>query len=131
VSGGTYEYAYRYLNHWLGFTAGWMFVCAKTASAATAALGFAGYFAQLIDRSSESTSLLLAVGAVAALTVSALFGIKRSNRPNVGIVCVTLAALSGFVLASLPALVRNAGANLTPFFPVHEGGAVSFCMRQR
>jgi APA family basic amino acid/polyamine antiporter len=42
VSGGTYEYGYAYLNSWLGFTAGWMFLCAKTASAATAALGFAG-----------------------------------------------------------------------------------------
>lgn len=44
VSGGTYEYGYRYLNPSLGFTAGWMFLCAKSASAATAALGFAGYF---------------------------------------------------------------------------------------
>ena len=43
VSGGTYEYGYRYLNPSLGFVAGWMFLCAKSASAATAALGFAGY----------------------------------------------------------------------------------------
>jgi hypothetical protein len=32
VSGGTYEYGYAYLTPWLGFTAGWMFLCAKTAS---------------------------------------------------------------------------------------------------
>lgn len=38
VSGGTYEYGYRYLHPLLGFTAGWMFLCAKTASAATAAI---------------------------------------------------------------------------------------------
>src|SRR5690554_4598254 len=44
VSGGTYEYGYRYLTPTFGFIAGWMFLCAKTASAATAALGFAGYF---------------------------------------------------------------------------------------
>ena len=43
VSGGSYEYGYKYLNPSLGFTAGWMFLLAKTASAATAALGFAGY----------------------------------------------------------------------------------------
>jgi APA family basic amino acid/polyamine antiporter len=48
VSGGTYEYGYAYLTPWLGFTAGWMFLCAKTASAATAALGFAGYLLQLL-----------------------------------------------------------------------------------
>ena len=35
-SGGTYEYGYRWLHPSLGFTAGWMFLCAKTASAATA-----------------------------------------------------------------------------------------------
>ncbi len=28
---------------WAGFAAGWMFMCAKSSSAATAALGFAGY----------------------------------------------------------------------------------------
>jgi APA family basic amino acid/polyamine antiporter len=38
VSGGTYEYGYRYLSPSLGFAAGWMYLCAKTASAATAAL---------------------------------------------------------------------------------------------
>jgi APA family basic amino acid/polyamine antiporter len=43
VSGGTYEYGYELLHPALGFTAGWMFLCAKSASAATAALGFAGY----------------------------------------------------------------------------------------
>ena len=35
VSGGTYEYGYKYLTPWLGFTAGWMFLLAKTASAAS------------------------------------------------------------------------------------------------
>ena len=48
VSGGTYEYGYAYLNPWFGFTAGWMFLCAKTASAATAILGFSGYLLQLL-----------------------------------------------------------------------------------
>jgi APA family basic amino acid/polyamine antiporter len=43
VSGGTYEYGYKYLTPALGFSAGWMFLCAKSASAASAALGFSGY----------------------------------------------------------------------------------------
>jgi len=42
VAGGTYEYGYRYLNDKLGFTAGWMFLLAKSASAATALLAIAG-----------------------------------------------------------------------------------------
>jgi APA family basic amino acid/polyamine antiporter len=32
VSGRTYEYGYKYLNPALGFTAGWMFLVAKSAS---------------------------------------------------------------------------------------------------
>ena len=32
VSGGTYEYGYKYLNSWFGFTAGWTFLLAKSAS---------------------------------------------------------------------------------------------------
>ena len=52
VSGGTYEYGYTYLHPTLGFTAGWMFLCAKSASAATAALGFAGYLLHSFNGSS-------------------------------------------------------------------------------
>ncbi len=48
VSGGTYEYGYRYLRPALGFIAGWMFLAAKRASAATAALGFSGYLLQAV-----------------------------------------------------------------------------------
>ncbi len=44
-SGGTYEYGYRYLRPWLGISAGWMFLAAKSAFAATAELGFAAYLA--------------------------------------------------------------------------------------
>ena len=62
VSGGTYEYGYAYLKPWLGFTAGWMLLCAKTASAATAALGFAGYLLQLVGR--ESLVVPVAVAAI-------------------------------------------------------------------
>src|SRR5690554_7703430 len=53
VSGGTYEYGYKYLNPVLGFVAGWMFLCAKSASAATAALGFAGYVLSVMDLNSQ------------------------------------------------------------------------------
>src|SRR5690606_10979475 len=49
VSGGTYEYAYLYISPMIGFLAGWLFACAKCASAATAAIGFGGYLLQMID----------------------------------------------------------------------------------
>jgi APA family basic amino acid/polyamine antiporter len=103
VSGGTYEYGYRYLKPWLGFAAGWMFLCAKTASAATAALGFAGY---LLNSFRQDTSWLipLAVGTVVILTAIVLSGIRLSNRVNIVIVSITLASLTAFVVAGLPAV---------------------------
>jgi APA family basic amino acid/polyamine antiporter len=111
VSGGTYEYGYAYLTPWLGFSAGWMFLCAKTASAATAALGFSGYLLQLAGL--QSLVVPIAVAAVAALTAIVAMGIRRSNFTNIIIVSVTLFALGFFVLASLPGLRSD---NWLPFF---------------
>jgi APA family basic amino acid/polyamine antiporter len=101
VSGGTYEYGYRYLNPWLGFSAGWMFLCAKTASAATAALGFAGY---LLNATGHDSGWLVpvAVAAVAILSAVVLAGIRLSNQVNIAIVSVTLASLAAFVIAGAP-----------------------------
>lgn len=102
VSGGTYEYGYKYLNPWLGFTAGWMFLLAKTASAATAALGFAGYFLNAIGVADRTYLILTALAAVAALTLVVLTGIRRSNIANTVIVSVTLLSLAVFIVVGLP-----------------------------
>jgi len=126
VSGGTYEYGRRYLNPWLGFTAGWMFLCAKTASAATAALGFAGYLLHLLGVGEEAL-VPAALGAALLFTALVLAGMRRSNLANIAIVSVTLAALSAFVAVGVPDLVRNGAANLRPLFPTAEtGGASAF-----
>lgn len=125
VSGGTYEYGYRYLTPWLGFTAGWMFLCAKTASAATAALGFAGYFLHLIGLPPTDYLVWFAVGAVGVFTALVLGGIRRSNWMNVLIVSVTFASLTLFVLFGFPVLVSKGADNLIPFFPTAESGGVS------
>ncbi|MCC5822811.1 MAG: amino acid permease [Planctomycetes bacterium] len=116
VSGGTYEYGYRYLTPTLGFGAGWMFLCAKSASAATAALGFAGYTLHAAGVDSRPARTALALGAVVVLTGLVLAGVRRSNRANTVIVGATLVALAFFVVAGLRSAVLNAGDNLTPFF---------------
>jgi APA family basic amino acid/polyamine antiporter len=115
VSGGTYEYGYKYLNPWLGFTAGWMFLLAKTASAATAALGFAGY---LLNLTGWSSVWIVPIGllAVVVLTLIVLSGIRRSNTANSVIVSVTLLSLCFFIVACLPQAAAVAGDNFTPFF---------------
>ncbi len=101
VSGGTYEYGYRYLSPGLGFTAGWMFLLAKSASAATAALGFAGY---TLDLFGVDTGWLvpLALALVVGLTAVVLAGIRSSNAVNITIVSITLLSLGAFVLIGIP-----------------------------
>jgi APA family basic amino acid/polyamine antiporter len=119
VSGGTYEYGYRYLRPWLGFAAGWMFLCAKTASAATAALGFAGYLLNFSQQDAE-WRMPLAVAAVVVLTAVVLAGIRLSNRVNIAIVSVTLAALAAFVLAGSPSVsTANLSLDFAPGSLLH------------
>jgi basic amino acid/polyamine antiporter, APA family len=116
VSGGAYEYGYKYLTPWLGFTAGWMFLVAKSASAATAALGFAGYLLNLLGISSERTILVpTAIGAVALLTLLVLTGIKRTIWVNITIVSITLLSLLFFVIAGFPLVLSEGLDNFTPF----------------
>lgn len=116
VSGGTYEYGYRYLNPALGFTAGWMFLVAKTASAATAALGLAGYLLNLLQVDSGWV-VPVALLSVLVLTLIVLGGIRRSNAANTVIVTATLLALGFFVLVCLPRALTAGASNLAPFFP--------------
>lgn len=118
VSGGTYEYGYKYLNHWLGFSAGWMFLSAKSASAATAALGFAGYLLNLAGVESGLWRTVVALAAVALLTAVTVGGIRRSNLTNIVIVSVTLCALVLFIIFGLPGLVANLSTNFSAFWSV-------------
>lgn len=111
VSGGTYEYGYQYLNPQWGFVAGWTFLLAKSASAATAALGFAGYLLDALEIEA-GLRVPLALAAVIVLTLIILGGIQRSNRVNMVIVSVTLLVLAIFVLTGFTVFDTQ---NLTPF----------------
>ena len=119
VSGGTYEYGHRLLGYrgWAGFMAGWLFLGAKGASAATAAVGLVGYLLALVlpaasspqadDLSSPWVESWLAgwlVGPLAAACVLATTafvagGLRRSNRGNAVLVGVAVLGLLGFLLA--------------------------------
>lgn len=99
VSGGTYEYGYRYLSPPFGFTAGWMFLLAKSASAATAALGSVAYLFQWLglEDNSGRWQVMAALGLLAVLTCVVLLGIRRSAQVNLGILLVTFTSLLLFV----------------------------------
>ncbi len=126
VSGGTYEYGYRWLGPRWGFTAGWMFLCAKSASAATAALGLSGYLLHAFGQADSEANaggqgravviVLVALAAIALVTLLVLGGIRRSSHSNIAIVSATLISLLVFVVAGLPTAIEQGSDRLFPLF---------------
>jgi len=118
VSGGTYEYGYRLLEPKLGFTAGWMFLCAKSASAATAALGAAGYGLHLAGLDPGTYLRWTGFAIAALLTLLVLTGLRRSSTVNIAIASVTVLALIAFAIVGMIRLAGPGAADpYTPFFP--------------
>jgi APA family basic amino acid/polyamine antiporter len=99
-----------------------MFLCAKSASAATAALGFAGYLLSVLDLNSQLWRMGLALTAVVVVTVIVMGGIRPSNLTNLLMVTVTVGSLLFFVWAGLDGAVANFTHNFTPFFPPPSAG---------
>jgi basic amino acid/polyamine antiporter, APA family len=95
VSGGTYEYGYRYLHPAAGFSAGWLFLIAKSASAATAALGIAAY----VGVGTERVPALVALAVVTGLVLA---GLRRSNQANFVMVTLAIGSLVALVVAAFP-----------------------------
>jgi APA family basic amino acid/polyamine antiporter len=138
VSGGTYEYGYRWLSPSLGFAAGWMFVCAKSFSAATAALGFAGYALRMARVDAQGWTTALAIFGTLVLTGLVASGMRRSSKVNAAIVSVTLVALGLFCVFGLrdaagraetlwkPSFFAAAGDGRPAFVRVLEATALLF-----
>jgi APA family basic amino acid/polyamine antiporter len=115
-AGGTYEYGYRVLNPWLGFSAGWMFLVSKLAAAGIVALGFASYVSRYGLGGYEAW---VASGAIILLVGLNLLGIKKAGRVNTVVVAVTLGILLLFVVVGFS---RFDFVHLTPFAPRGAGG---------
>ncbi|MEE2904301.1 MAG: APC family permease [Myxococcota bacterium] len=128
VSGGTYEYGYRYLSPTLGFSAGWMFLCAKSASAATASLGFAGYLLSFSQISFAGDRVIIALAIISFFTLIVVGGLKRSNQANIVIVSVTLIALITLVVSGAPHALDGFSQQLQLWQPSanNDGVAKSF-----
>ncbi|MDQ2096305.1 MAG: hypothetical protein QQW96_01460 [Tychonema bourrellyi B0820] len=100
-----------------------MFLLAKTASAATAALGFAGYFLNAVGVADRTYLILTALVALATVTLIVLTGIRRSNIANTAIVSVTLLSLAVFIVAGLPEVSWEAELNFRAVAGVAGDGA--------
>lgn len=106
VAGGTYEYAYRTINPWFGFSAGWLFLLAKTASAASAALGVALYLG------TDSPFVPIASAGLVTLLVAA--GIRRTAAANAALITLTIAAIAWFAISGLTGASPAAPASEVP-----------------
>lgn len=105
VAGGTYAYGKHFLTPSLGFSAGMLFLLAKSASAATGAQFVGILLLDALNVSLTETSTRVAsVCVVAALTAMVLAGAKRSARANAVIVCLTLGAILIWLGAELGAI---------------------------
>lgn len=137
VAGGTYEYGYKFLHPKLGFTAGWMFLLAKSASAATAALGVGQYvFGAFLNATDWGQSLrgghvawaskALALTATLVLLALVMVGVRRSAWANVLFVATTVLGLMAVLVFSFSATAVRLGDSLPSFdfylFPPYSQG---------
>ena len=96
VSGGTYEYGYQFLNPSCGVLAGILFLIAKSASAATAALSIAWYASNKLGVEGASVNAI-AIGLLLLFTIFVLAGVRRTNWLNVVLVTISVLGLTVFV----------------------------------
>lgn len=125
VSGGTYAYGNRYLNPFAGFTAGWLFLIAKSFSAATAALGFAGYTTKILNLQASWAVPVIATMSTVLLTALVLSGLRRSNLGNALMVGFSIGTLVIFIIASF--LYQNNFSLVDGFSGIRfeRGGTIS------
>ncbi|MGM0430482.1 MAG: APC family permease [Pseudomonadota bacterium] len=97
VSGGTYEYGYRFLTPAYGVTAGSLFVVAKSASAATAALAI-GWYVTNASAIPSYFAQWIAAAVLVLFTLLVLGGVKRTNWVNAAIVTISIVALLVFIV---------------------------------
>lgn len=115
VSGGTYAYAGIRLSPGLGFAAGWLFLAAKTASAAATALAFGAYAGDVLRLPPWAVALALLL----AVTLLNTAGLKLAGALNLVLVALTVGALLLFCADVLP---RVSAERFSPFAPKGVAG---------
>ncbi|MBG0743600.1 MAG: amino acid permease [Cylindrospermopsis raciborskii KL1] len=101
VSGGIYEYGYKYLTPWLGFTGGWIYLLSKTAVAATAALGFSGYLINNLGIVDEGILVPVAEISVFIITLIVFGGMRSSKVSTIVVVLITITSLLCLITVGL------------------------------
>jgi basic amino acid/polyamine antiporter, APA family len=136
ASGSAYTYAYSVLGEGLAWVVGWSLVLEYSVTCSAVAVGWSAHFADLFSLyhlplpawllngpAAGGVVNLPAIGIVLAVMALLIRGVKESATLNIVLVLIKLAALIGFVAATLP-VVKS--ANFHPFMPYgfasHGGG---------
>ena len=127
VSGSAYTYTYSVMGELLAWTVGWALVLEYAVAASAVSVGWSGYFIGLLDSWGIGFPHALSVGPYAdgivnlpaliiALLVTLLLmvGTTESARVNAVLVTIKVAALSVFIILTLPVIK---GAEFEPFMP--------------
>ncbi len=110
VSGGTYVHASRLIGPGAGLAAGWLFVAAKTASAATAALGVSAYALAAFGVGDAAGIRLPALGLVAVMSGLLVAGLRRAGPVNAVLVGCTVLSLLAAIAAMTAAAAEDPAA---------------------
>ncbi|WP_328296055.1 amino acid permease [Kineococcus sp. NBC_00420] len=128
VAGSAYTFSYASLGEVVAWIIGWDLVLELALGAATVAVGWSGYAADLLDQTlgldvpgwlySDSPGPtqpnLIAAAVILALTAVLCVGSKTSARFNAVVVCVKLAVVAVVIVAGL-FFVKT--SNWSPFVP--------------
>ena len=141
VAGSAYTYTYATMGKFLAWIIGWNLVLEYMAAASTVAVGWSGYFVELLSQmgitipkafssapiamtSFQNVSMtgsflnLPAMAIVAVASTVLVVGIRASARFNAAMVAIKLFIVLLVIGFGLP-LIKH--ANLTPFIPPNTG----------
>lgn len=127
VSGSAYTYTYAVMGELLAWMVGWALILEYAVAASAVSVGWSGYFVGLLNSWGITLPPTLVVGPYAGgivnlpalviallVTLLLMIGTSESARVNAVLVTIKVAALTVFIVLTLP-VIR--GANFEPFMP--------------
>ena len=120
-AGGSYTFAREAFGQYFGGAFGWLLWTGYLASCALYAYTFGAFFAHMILEGASPLVIRLVSGAFATILIALsttinLVGVKETGKSQNIIVLIKVIILVAFVAITIPAAIKNAGTNLTPFF---------------
>jgi len=136
VSGSAYTYSYAVLGEFVAWLVGWALILEYAVAASAVAVGWSGYVVGLLDHSlgiviphalangPHAGGIVNIPAIVIALAVTGLLviGTTESATVNAVLVAIKVAALTAFVVLSIPVIDD---AHFQPFAPMGSSGIIA------